>query len=90
MRDLPAELRVWVFDHDPAVALVSFALSRCSVLTAAERDVARCASEGMSNIAIARRRGSSTRTVANQIANVLRKLRVGSRAELATLPEILA
>jgi DNA-binding CsgD family transcriptional regulator len=60
------------------------------MLTAAELDVARCASAGMSNGAIARLRRTSIRTVANQIASILGKLGVGSRTELATIPELLA
>jgi DNA-binding CsgD family transcriptional regulator len=55
-------------------------------LTAAELHVARCAAEGLSNRAIALRRGSSARTVANQMASILRKLAVGSRAALASIP----
>lgn len=51
-------------------------------LTEAERAVARDAISGLSNAAIARRRGSSPRTVANQLAAIYRKLGVTSRAEL--------
>jgi DNA-binding NarL/FixJ family response regulator len=50
-------------------------------LSRAERDVAHALVEGLSNGAIAKRRGTSTRTVANQVAGLFRKLRVGSRAE---------
>lgn len=52
-------------------------------LSAAERAVAQLAIEGASNAVIARRRGTSERTVANQLARLYRKLGVGSRAELA-------
>ena len=38
---------------------------------------------GLANAAIARRRGTSARTVANQVASIFRKLGVQSRAELA-------
>jgi DNA-binding CsgD family transcriptional regulator len=48
-------------------------------LTGAERDVAALAAAGMSNAEIARLRGTSDRTVANQMASILRKLQVGSR-----------
>lgn len=51
-------------------------------LTASERDVARAILDGMSNRAIAEARGTATRTVANQIAALFRKLGIGSRAEL--------
>lgn len=52
-------------------------------LTEAERAVALDALAGHSNQAIAERRGSKMRTVANQLAAVYRKLGVSSRAELA-------
>ncbi len=51
-------------------------------LTPAERDVARLAAAGWSNAEIARERGSSERTIANQLATVYRKLGIGSRVEL--------
>ncbi|MGE5182302.1 MAG: response regulator transcription factor [Acidobacteriota bacterium] len=52
-------------------------------LTPAEREVAADVIAGLSNVAIARRRRRSPRTVANQLASIYRKLGVGSRAELA-------
>jgi DNA-binding NarL/FixJ family response regulator len=52
-------------------------------LTAAEREVAEDAAGGLSNAAIAKKRGRSARTIANQLASVYRKLGVASRAELA-------
>jgi DNA-binding NarL/FixJ family response regulator len=54
-------------------------------LSPAEREVARAVMEGKSNLAIARARGVSERTVANQVASIFRKLGVGSRLELANL-----
>lgn len=55
-------------------------------LTPAEREVVALIFEGASNAAIAKARGVAVRTVANQVASVLRKLEVGSRsALLATL-----
>ena len=51
-------------------------------LSAAERAVAHDAALGLSNLAIARRRRRSQRTVANQLASAFRKLGVSSRAEL--------
>lgn len=53
------------------------------VLTPAERDVARRLLAGHTHAAIARARGTSTRTVANQIARIYSKAGVGSREELA-------
>lgn len=54
-------------------------------LSEAERAVARDAARGLSNLAIARRRRRSQRTIANQLASAFRKLGVSSRAELAAL-----
>ena len=51
-------------------------------LTAAEQEVVLALLAGQSNAAIARARGRSARTVANQVARVFRKLGVSSRAEL--------
>jgi DNA-binding CsgD family transcriptional regulator len=52
-------------------------------LTRAERDVALLIVEGCCNAEIAaRRHGRSTRTVANQVAAIFRKLRVQSRLDL--------
>jgi DNA-binding NarL/FixJ family response regulator len=58
-------------------------LSFPSQLSAAEREVTRGMLEGRSNSAIAAKRGTSMRTVANQIASIFQKLRISSRAELA-------
>jgi DNA-binding NarL/FixJ family response regulator len=52
-------------------------------LTPSEHAVARALLAGFSNADIGRLRGSSTRTIANQVASIFRKLGVRSRAELA-------
>lgn len=52
-------------------------------LTDAELDIALWILQGESNKRIAERRGTSVRTVANQIAGIYQKLGVTSRAELA-------
>jgi DNA-binding NarL/FixJ family response regulator len=52
-------------------------------LTEAECDVARLAAEGWRNEEIAAKRGTSERTVANQMASILMKLNLGSRIALA-------
>jgi DNA-binding NarL/FixJ family response regulator len=70
------------------VALLSLPLSEdprgaLASLTHAELGVARKLVEGLTNAQIAAVRGTSERTVANQVAAIFRKLRVGSRAELA-------
>jgi DNA-binding NarL/FixJ family response regulator len=57
--------------------------SGMSTLTPVERHVAVLAAEGLSNAGIGRRRGTSTRTIANQMASILRKLGISSRYELA-------
>ena len=51
-------------------------------LSAAERDVASRVVAGETNTIIARERGTSPNTVANQISQIFAKLDVGSRAEL--------
>lgn len=53
-------------------------------LSDAERDVVAALLAGDSNRDIAARRGTSVRTVANQVASIFRKLGVASRAELAS------
>jgi len=52
-------------------------------LTEAERAVATAVLAGASTAEIARRRGRSPRTIANQLAAIYRKLGVQSRAEFA-------
>lgn len=65
-----------------AVLPVNELLFSSAKLTAAEREVAEQILEGASNAKIAARRNTSVRTVANQVASLLVKLRVRSRAEL--------
>lgn len=67
--------RLWVFAMSGLMA--------DSVLSTGEAEVARLAARGLPNAAIAERRGTSPRTVANQIARVLSKLRLPSRHALA-------
>lgn len=55
-------------------------------LTDAERSVLALLVQGLSNDEIAVRRSRSVRTVANQIASLLRKTQSGSRRELMTHP----
>jgi len=66
--------------------LASFTLldvERMQRLTPAERDVVRAAVAGKTNLEIARARRTSPNTVANQLAQVYRKLKIGSRWALA-------
>jgi DNA-binding CsgD family transcriptional regulator len=51
-------------------------------LSSAEEKVVGLVLSGCSNEAVARRRGTSARTMANQLASAYRKLGVGSRREL--------
>jgi serine/threonine protein kinase len=51
----------------------------------AEREILRLLRSGQSNAEIARMRGTSVRTVANQVSALMHKLGVGSRLELALL-----
>jgi DNA-binding CsgD family transcriptional regulator len=66
-----------VGDEDEASTSTPVALS------AAERDVATLVAEGLTNAAIGKRRGTSIRTVANQMASIFRKLGLKSRHDLA-------
>jgi DNA-binding NarL/FixJ family response regulator len=52
-------------------------------LTPAELAVARAIARGATNAQIARERGTSVRTVANQVAAIFKRLGVGSRAQVA-------
>ncbi|MFO0708660.1 MAG: helix-turn-helix transcriptional regulator [Sandaracinus sp.] len=53
------------------------------LLTPAEHDVLELVMRGATNAEIGRARGRAERTVANQVASLLRKLEAGSRTELA-------
>ena len=52
-------------------------------LTAAERAVVELAARGLSNSEIARTRGRSARSVANQLATIYRELGISGRRELS-------
>lgn len=65
------------------VSLPSDAEVCAPALTRAEREVVRDVLAGCATTEIARIRGRSPRTVANQLASIYRKLGVSSRAELA-------
>ncbi len=56
--------------------------ARLEALTRAEREVLALVVTGASNAQVARQRGTSVRTVANQMARLLQKLNAGSRYEL--------
>jgi DNA-binding NarL/FixJ family response regulator len=70
------------------MAVLSYPLSPADLpksLTEAEREVALAIFEGRSNAEIAAQRGTSPRTVANQVASLFAKLGLRSRSELAAL-----
>jgi DNA-binding NarL/FixJ family response regulator len=54
-----------------------------AALSPAEIEVARAIVRGATNAEIARVRGTSVRTVANQVASILRRLGARSRADVA-------
>jgi DNA-binding NarL/FixJ family response regulator len=73
---------------DSEYRVIGFPLRRpraFAALTAAELAIAEGAIEGASTRALARARGVSERTVANQLASIYRKLGVYSRQELVAL-----
>jgi DNA-binding NarL/FixJ family response regulator len=66
--------------------VLSFSLAPLTLpkfFSRAECEVAAAIAIGCSNAAIARQRGTSVRTVENQIYGIFRKLGIGSRNELA-------
>ena len=65
------------------VVLLSFTPSDRARLTEAERDVALAVTRGLSNAEIAKLRAGAPRTIANQVATIMKKLGVCSRVELA-------
>jgi len=75
-------VRVGQVDLDVLVASAKANAQSLEGLTSAERAVAEAVMRGMANAAIAKERGTSERTVANQIRRVFAKLGVRSRGEL--------
>lgn len=71
--DASDELVIFVWDSEQASS---------SVLAPGEREVLRLLLAGHSNSEIASARGTSARTVANQVASLLKKLGARSRYEL--------
>ena len=67
------EFLVFSWEHEPEPAVD---------LTPAEREVLELVVRGESNAAIARARNTSVRTIANQVAALLRKTGSASRFEL--------
>jgi DNA-binding CsgD family transcriptional regulator len=75
--------RVRVGDSELAIISEPLPASAAPGLTRAEREVCEQLLLGASNAEIAAWRGTSARTVANQVASIFAKLGVSSRAELA-------
>lgn len=71
-----------VFTWPAAAAAAAAGAEPLSRLSAAERAVLSLIVKGASNAAVAMTRGTSVRTVANQVASLLRKLDAASRFEL--------
>ena len=65
--------------------VLSTPLADIEELTPAETQIACDVLDGLSTAAIGRKRGTSARTVANQLASIYRKLAINSRAELAAI-----
>ncbi|MBC7978140.1 MAG: helix-turn-helix transcriptional regulator, partial [Myxococcales bacterium] len=70
--------------HDYAVIRIAIVPKLPPSLTTAETEVATLVIEGLSNAAIAARRTTSVRTVANQLRSIYSKLGVGSRRQLCS------
>ncbi len=91
-----AALKLGVSSRTTLVHLASRVLqpdgltSEVANLTAAEREVLVLLQQGWSNAAIAKSRGVSLRTVANQVSSVLRKSGRGSRRAIAALGAVTA
>lgn len=77
----PRQVEVW--PSELIVFRAGLELSELAELTGAERAILLDVVSGDSNLAIAARRGTSRRTVANQIATLFDKYQVSSRVELA-------
>jgi DNA-binding CsgD family transcriptional regulator len=74
------------FDSHKSLLFLRMATAGGEVLASlrpAEREIAELLVAGCSNAEIAQRRGTSPRTVANQIARIFETLGVSSRVQLA-------
>lgn len=84
-----ADVRVTAIGRDLLVVSVPAdapAGEAAAPLTASEREVLRQAARGLSNSAIARLRGRSERTIANQLASAYAKLGIEGRRGLRAVP----
>lgn len=69
---------------DVDVVVEPKAMPQLAGLTTIELEIARAVASGATDSEIAKQRGTSTRTVSNQLGRLYRKLGLESRAELAT------
>jgi DNA-binding NarL/FixJ family response regulator len=85
----PEPPRVTTFEAGPdTFAILSFPVAELPLpdaLSAAEKAVCQLLLTGASNAEIAQLRRTSVRTVANQVASILKKLGAASRSELPTI-----
>jgi DNA-binding CsgD family transcriptional regulator len=83
--NLPARMTRFAHGgHEFAVIKIDIAPKLPSSLTVAESEIATLVIEGLSNAAIAERRRTSVRTVANQLRSIYSKLGVESRRQLCS------
>jgi DNA-binding NarL/FixJ family response regulator len=79
----PASLVAFELEPGKVLFVYDLAMPEIDGLTRAERAVLRLLLRGLDVTSIAASRGTSPRTITNQLARIYRKLGVGSRAELA-------
>ena len=86
----PSDLEI-LETEDGEVMVLSFSIDRgaANALTVAENEVVAHLLAERSNAEIARLRGCSQRTVANQVASLFAKLGVRSRLELLVLAPLV-
>jgi len=74
------------YELEPGKVLFVHPLPKKTVkgLTSAEKEVLALLLDGYDNASIATARGTSSRTTANQVASIFKKLGVASRAELVS------
>lgn len=90
MTEAPRGLAAYELEHDGARHIVLVyplgAREGRRALTEAEREVLLLLEEGLSDRAIAERRGVTRSTLTKQVHSIYRKLGVRSRRELLSLP----
>ena len=82
----PYRVRTFGLEHDhEQLFVVSLPVDRSNRvrLSRAELCILRALARGASNVQIAQDRGTSVRTVANQVASILRRLGAVSRSDAA-------